>query len=937
MTEQVAAAGMANGSFTPLAEPAPLIVRVAGLPAEAVTPFASDLGARVAHLRDLEADLARARQDLVDQLHGAIHEAPPGDRRLLLAVKRDSFNGRSLRRYRSGPAVLQRIPGLATALDLEDQWAALESGFQVAYVAQFERERSALTGLLTDRRFLRGIAMSSPLLVEQLPRLEESDRQEEPGRRDRRLLLSLLRYVSRAALKLSPFASLTRVGIGLVAPTSSDGDLQLVGPASWSERSHVSLHRSLLERLAHVLLSYRPFRDGLRVSLNPTLDSPSPGKFAFIRPALWEDTSEPPHLRIVQPSRVKVGLKGPVIAWLLESLPIASRTYSELLTALAAAFSHSSPKELRRTVDQLLQIGFLCFVWPWEVSDPAPEACLLAALERLADDAGREALLPPLRAMAATMAGFPQSEAPGEAIEQGKEQLHAALRAAAGLGGLSPGIGTVETREWFFHEDVFVGSELPSHAVAVLSPSRSWGLLRDLAPLARLAELFSLRHDFLLTLAAFAADRWPGHQTLGFLDFFDAAYPLFRELIRFDKGSRRGGPLRAHAFNPLDLPALRELLDHRARTLEALPGFIADAGPEHRLQHDALQRFLDTLPAQYTRERDFCAFLQPADERGGRWVLNNLLEGAGRMGSRYTTVMAPAAQERFTSAFRARSRYAGAWYAGDLCDLFWPGGQSVNVHAYQTERVLAMPGQTLEIDLERRISPSTLKVRLRGPGRPPCLTDDLDRVLLPVHLGALAFRYLPSLAKLLTYFGPGEIRLCTPQREPQACDDVEVSQRHVLGDVVYRRKSWSFAVSDLRSQLSGLSSPQVFTAIDRWRAGHGIPERAYLAEPIPRSGASPHLKPQYIDFTSCLFVDLFRAALERGDERLKIFEALPDPGELTPTGHGGRLAVEIQLDSFGFTQPTNTTEPMDQWEDFHYPTPDTVPAASTAAQDRTAQ
>jgi len=229
-----------------------------------------------------------------------------------------------------------------------------------------------------------------------------------------------------------------------------------------------------------------------------------------------------------------------------------------------------------------------------------------------------------------------------------------------------------------------------------------------------------------------------------------------------------------------------------------------------------------------------------------------------------------------------------------------------------------MPGQTLAIAPERRISPSTLKVHILGSDRPPYLTDDRDRILLPIHLGSLAFRYLPSLAKFLTLFGPGEIRLCTPRREPQSCDGVEISQRHTLGNVVYRRKNWSFAVEDLRSQLYGLSSTKAFSVINRWRARHDIPERAYLAEPIPGSGTNPHLKPQYIDFTSCLFVELFRSSLERNQERLKLFEALPDPGGLTPTEHEERLAVEIQLDSFGFVRPEKASEPLAQWNSLQF-------------------
>jgi hypothetical protein len=910
MNEPRSAVAMANKPFMrSVTEAAPLIVRVAGLPAAAVAPFASDLGSRVARLRSLEADLVHAREQLVEQLHTAVHDGPAKDRRLLLAIKRDSFNGRSLQKYREqASSISVQIAGLKAVLHLEDQQVAWEEDFQAAYAAQFERERSWLTQFLEDRRFLRGVAVSSSLLVEHLPRLEAKDKQES-GRRDKRLLISLLRYVSRAALKLSPFASLTGVGIGLVAPLNSASEFQLARPDSWSERSHVSLHRSLLERLAHVLLHYRPFRDGLLISLNQTLDSPSPGKFAFIRPPFWEEAQESPYLKIIMSSRVKVDLKGPVIEWLLGNLKLAKRTYSELLVVLQAVLPDTSSEEQRVTIDRLLQIGFLCFVWPWEASDPAPEARLLEFLETVADDMGVATLLPPLRATVSMIAEFPQSPSPGAAIKQGKEQMRTTLKAAAELGGLDSRIGTAETREWFFHEDIFIGSELPSRALALLSPSQAWELLQQLGPLARLSELFSLRHDFLLTMAAFAAHHWPDRSTIGFLDFFEGTYPLFQEFIRFDKASRRGGPLRAHAFNPLGLATLHDLLAYRVEALKALACCIEDGGAEYQLQHGSLQRFLDSLPPSHTRERDFCAFLQPVDGRGTRWALNNLLEGAGRMGSRYTTVMDPIARERFTSSFRARSRYAGTWHEGELCDLLWPGGQAVNVHAYQTERILSMPGQTLAIAPERLISPSSLRVHLQGPDRPPYLADDHDHIL-PVHLGALAFRYLPSLAKFLTFFGPGEIRFCAPQREPQLCGGVEISQRHILGNVVYRRKNWSFAVEDLRSRVSGTSPSKAFSVINHWRAEHDIPEHVYLAEPIPGSGASPHLKPQYIDFTSCLFVELFRSVLERNQERLKLFEALPDPDQLMPTKDGSRLAVEIQLDSFGFVHPERNGKPQ---------------------------
>jgi hypothetical protein len=899
---------MARTSIPSLAELAPFIVRVGGLPAEVVKPFSSDLISIARRIHDLEASLGRERERLVEQLYAQIHGAPAEDRRLLLRIKRDCFNSRSLQKYRGQipSEAARRIDALEAVLDLEDQRATEESDFEAAYALQFEKECSSLAGFLEDRRFMRGIAMSSALLAEHLPRLREIEKQA-PGRRDKRLMISLLRYVSRAALKLSPFGSLTGVGIGLVAPLSTAG-FQIVRPGSWSERSHVSLHRSLLERLAHVLLHHPPFRESLPVMVNQTITSPAPGRFVFIRPFFWEGAPEPPYLKFVMHSRIKVDLKGPLIEWLLENIRVGSRTYSELLTVLQAELPETSPEEQRATIDRLLEIGFLCFVWPWEVSDPQPEARLLEVLETLADNPDTATLLPPLRAAVHTINTFAASPSPGAALDRGIEGARATMKAAAELGGLDSRIGTTETREWFFHEDIFLVSDLPSKAVALLSPTQGFDLVRQLAPLARISELFSLRHDFLITAAEIGARRWPDRSVVDFSDFFEELYPVFRQFVQFDRASRLGGPLRAHAFNPLELTALQDLLGYRAEALGRFSDCIQDEGEEHRLDHVGLEQFLDSLPVSYTKARDFCAFLQPVDERGTCWVLNNLLEGAGRMSSRYTSVMDPGVRERFTSSLKSRSRYTGPWFSGELCDIFWPGGQGVNVHAYQTERVLAMPGQTLSIAPERQVVPSTLKVHLPGPGRPPYLSDEQGNIIAPVHLGALAFRYLPSLAKFLTLFGPGEIRLGTPQREPRAQDGVEVAQRHTLGSVIYRRKNWKFAVESLRSELTGLSSSKAFAVINRWRDRHGIPERAYLAEPIPGSGQNPHLKPQYLDFGSCLFIEIFRSSLERGQEKLKIFEALPDPDGLMIGEDGRRLAVEIQLDSSGFSPPDTAAE-----------------------------
>ena len=134
-------------------------------------------------------------------------------------------------------------------------------------------------------------------------------------------------------------------------------------------------------------------------------------------------------------------------------------------------------------------------------------------------------------------------------------------------------------------------------------------------------------------------------------------------------------------------------------------------------------------------------------------------------------------------------------------------------------------------------------------------------------------------------------------------EGVEIVRRHSVGGIVYQRRTWILEVSKFQADIAGLSAARAFVAVDRWRLQHGLPDQVYLAEPVVGSGNSAYSKPQYIDFTSGLFVELFGAILNRGSRRIRLSEALPSPREIPRQGHGERLAVEIQLESCGFAPP----------------------------------
>jgi hypothetical protein len=884
----------------------PVIVRVAGLPADVMAPFSSELGRlHLDEILRLDNELLLARSAMVERLHSAIHGASPETRRLLLAVKRDCFNGRDLRAYVGKPAGLlaREVAGalLEQIAELEERREGVLRDFERSYSRQQIRERNALVALLDEPGFLRGMTLGSLVLVEQLPRLARTP-PDSYGRREKRLQASLLRYASRTALKLSPFSSLTRIGLGKVMELAEDCGFDLVDPQRLQERSVVCLRRFLIDQLVDILSSYPAFRQTLIVKYNDTVERLDDGRYRFLSPGHWELDPESSEIRHVKPAVVKVRLEGPLPSWLEHHPRVGRWTYQGLLSHLFEAFSDRETEGLKSSLDALFRIGLLSFLPPWPSDELHPEGRILEHLRSLSRDRGIARLSEQFEEIFELLQAFPRSASPVRSVMEGKRLTEEMMTTAVSLTSATRSL-QFKPSDYYFLEDVFLAPEKqrgPSEAFRI-SEAQAGNVLYNLEPLARLSNLDSSRHDFLHNLAAFAADRWPDQQEVVFTDFFNTAQPLFQEYIRFEARYRGEPALLAPGFNPMKLGEVDRLCAWRKVVSEGLGDCIEAEGEEQRIHLDAFSHLLDRVPGPYARPRDFCAFVQPLDDAGSLWVLNRLFEGAGRLSSRYTPLMDETTRRFWTSYFTERSVFLEDDEPVELVDLFCPAGHTINVHAPQTQRILEIPSETSSLPEERRLRLRDLRVRLCGRDRAPQLTDASGMRLLPIHLGGLVFRFMPNLFKFLAIFGPGEFRYCLPRRNGQRVLDTTVFSRHRMGSVVIVRKTWIFDPAELRERLQGASETAAFALIHRWRSERGIPDRIFLIEPLAAGVLVPRKKPQYIDFTSPALVDIFRGVISSDFKELSLTEALPGPEHLARAEDGRRWAVEVQLDNFGLT------------------------------------
>lgn len=888
----------------------PLVVRLAGLPSRFLAGLGSEeIEPLLAAAEHADDELAAIRQALVARLHEAIAGAPAERRRLLLAVKRDAYNGRGLEPWRAAadwPLIERESSGLAgEALRAQRRRAERRQAFADCVEHTRAAEHRVLAEALAYPGFARGLTLAAPALAAALDRFDPAAGRDD--RRRRKLVASLLRYVSRAAIKVSPFSTLGRVAVGEIADDACDDALVFAGER-WTERSLLRLRPFVVEQVVEMLLRHERFRTRWPVGLNSSIHEPEEGGLLVLRPSGWRLDPGAPALAAEDDRVALLELPEGLLARLRRLLADGPRPHGELTAAWAREVREGDAASARASVDRLLDAGLLVFHPPWTPDrKPCEEVLLdhLAAVRAAGDapaggagDEALEAVHDELSRLVALERSWDGADEPRRAVEA----LHVAIDGLWAATARAAGLPRPVSRGRTLYEDVLLRPAGEARETAALRLSREVAerLNRTLDPWVRLANLYRPGQDFLIALGAWLERQWPHRRHVALLEVLHAARPLWRELQAFSTEQRQQGRWRA-TFDPFALPAAAELAAAREEAWQGLPSCLVDGGEgEVRLCRRRLALLVADLPQPLTAHPYAAAFVQPLDAHGERWVLNRLSEGTGRLGSRFTPAMDPATRRWYADSFGRRGRIGEGPDAGELLDVTRPAGDTLNLHAVQTPHVLELPGQ--RVAGRPRVPVDEIAVAW-GHGRLPELVDGRGQRLLPVHLGGTGHSYVPGLSRFLAQFGPGELKATFPPLAPRRRGDVLEHPRLLLDDLVIRRRSWSCERDTLRALLDVGSTAAGIAALAAWRRAHAVPRRVFLLESVETTGRRTRRKPQFLDLESPLCVSLLTASLRRQEARVEIEEALPDLGDLPAGPDGEPRACEVLIDGLVLAPP----------------------------------
>ncbi|PRX60667.1 lantibiotic biosynthesis dehydratase-like protein [Nonomuraea fuscirosea] len=886
------------------------MLRVAGMPIDAVAPLTNPRGVRWADaLLAAETAMDAAKQVIADALQESIADNDDErQRRRLLTLRRDVFNRRLPKDLASARALAAHLDdqGRAALLGWLDQRAAYDEELRrgAAVVAdETGLARAHLRELARDPRLRKGVLLASPSLDRYLPAYLDAGA-GPLNKRARRIERSLLEYVYRTACKTSPFSTFTAVALGRFVPGSGSLFPQVDLDVVW--RAHARLNVAALARLIDVIVDQLDLRPELTVRLTSGSRADTE-RVRYVR-----------RIRVVGDDDIPTGadsmrenlfflrqgtLLQEVMRILGERAEVSFGRLAELLSA--ADRPNRSPEDVREYLRRLLQLGLL--VAPalhLDVHSADPVESFRNGLARL-DAPWAQALADRLGGISELVKLYPPAD------HEARSRLLGIIRAGLEETQRELGAGRPSTPSNLVYEDV----SIPGTG-AVADPEK-WrrSLTPSLCQVARLLPLFDSTVPQRLSLHGFFTARYGVggrcDDVLRFVHEFHQDYYTYYLKVTSRPSFDEDGVFVPDP-NWLRLPEVEAMTRARRELIRRMK-LAAASGTDVLLDDEFVDEVSGMVPDHLLDLEPRSFFVQLGDDGGAPFaVVNQTYSGLTLLFSRFMHCFDDA--ERGGLAAELRDELAKLQPA-DAVFAEVTGGYdttNLNLHPAITPYELVCPGDVSFRDESEQIAVDDLSVlHDERTGRLRLYSWRLGREVIPVYLGFIIPPALPQVQRAMLLFSRtifATIDLWGGTRAHERVTTISSRPRIRVGDLVVSRRRWTVHPGFLPARGAGDGEAESFLAWRRWQREHGLPQRVFAslgAVPLkPGAGTSiPTFKPQYIDFGSVLSLQLLDRMAREGNRLIVLEEMLPDLEQIWLRSAEGRYVAEQTVEITGTTRP----------------------------------
>jgi hypothetical protein len=822
-----------------------MVLRVAALPVETLDALKdTTLTTLLRHWLQAEARIHRERDAISSALFESIGEqqAPEG-RRILLRLRRSLYNTRTVR----GPDLDAASQFLAPdVLDLVHQ--------AVARIEAHQDARRSLAimhdeGLVAARRhvhqkiltpsFLHGLALSSRTLYRNVARY--GDPASSRGARFEQVERGLLRYLSRASRKATPYARFCSV----IGGTFDDPDECRAGSEAWStfdgdptaQRGYLRIDKKLFARLWAHLKSVNGVRGALVVALNSTLRRNGDSWTFLAAPAGKE-----------QFQRLDRSEALDVVELVVRTSPGISLQRLRAQLTLDASID-ATADEISRFTDALIGIGFLLLRSPVEdqVADwDRPLVDFLASIDDSAATLVRD-LLVEVRSLVDRC----ERAEPDERVHSFDRITGIVTTSLQSLG-----IDSSDLRQCPVYEDASADARWRVQLSTDLSKT-----LSAAAALISLTQRVAQPRTAQATMRAFFEKEFGTRHSVPLLEFYETYYRhhlkshLALEQRRHDDavpaGYDFGNPLKvplvsdAHAA----MGKLRALFQQKWAEAPEAVEILVDADEVAQ----ALAQVTPTTPCPSVTV--FGQLLPSSLGTPSRLVMprGQYYPGFGRFFSRFLYIIPREFHER---QLEANATLHGAC----LAEITGDGNFNANLHPRLLPSEIVYPTSEHAVDAGQMKCDDLVVVRADDDATSLVLRHEaLNTRVIPIDLGFQAGRLRPPLYQLLTSFTPPssfgwllpetnhspEPRLTSAPADPERQIRVIYRPRFVFADrIVLARKRWTVPSPLLPRQSRSEENGAFFLRLNQWRVSHGIPERVFMrVQPVAAMTPGSAIKP----------------------------------------------------------------------------------------------
>lgn len=830
----------------------PVLLRVAGLSIDKLDGLRAPVVTyRLQQHEQLLQRLQRSKESLLTNLFSFIeNDCPAGKpQQQLQQIRRDLHNDRLVRpkdldqaaRYLPATLLLQLRTYIGDRQKLETYVITTAK----LYRQQAIQGRRHFQRLIGDVSFQRGLAFSSLSLLRQLAAYQQTD-PANFRKDDFQIENGLLRYLSRAATKTTPYSTLTHLAtvpihVGESQPWKS-------GPA----RSHIRLSVRLLGVFDAMLRSNRRLCEQWTVTVNPSALI-TDDKLSYIRQTDG------------QVSCVRMAAN-PVLRWVARSRYV-TWTYKEWVSQIQQRF-RSSNQEANQYIAKLIELGLLHHLLPVSATDPDWAVRLHDWLisHRWLSARFVDSQLTLLNALRATADTLP--------VATSTQRLSLLLKAQGVLAEHVAQLSQPPTTDFWplrpeqlFFEDVTrsLQGHLPTPAMKRLTTSLD-RLVSHIAeayvpPSNSLVELFKTT--------------FPTTESVLLTTFFGAYLSQSNTLSNSERiPAEYVATWKQWAANGLN----GKVVHLNSNWIGATSGNVAS-------QAVFWQHWLD--------------------KQGQLWAaVNELTGGFGRLYGRFL----PYFSHTLTHELNRKNRDVTAtdYVLVEATDDHY---HNANFHPQLLDGAILTPAGHWSADAGTKIPLNELTVSLSDDGTELELWHRSARKRVQVvDMGFQAsrsrlysflclFRPVPELS--LTLFTSVVNQWYESQ---QPAESVRIWPRIVLDSrLIIQRQTWWLPVgSDTTLSVDG-DAFTFFRATYHWKQRHQLPDEVFVS--LPGAPNADDHKPQYIRFDNPLLIDLFRRLVRKAaaaNALLKVVEMRPTSDELLCID-GQRYAVESVPQWYGAT------------------------------------